>query len=188
LLNSFIFCTDCGNLCVRARLSWARKRSRCPHSHPLRGDLDARVCAGAQAAGSARRGRKGKTFFVCCSPLRGDLDARVCAGAQAAGPARRGGKGKTFFFAVILDGEIWTPEFAQAHRQLAHLAEEGKVRRSFFLFSSPWRSGRQSLRRCTGNWLSSRTRGKVRRSIFAVLFYMEIWTPEFAQAHRQWPG
>jgi hypothetical protein len=58
----------------------------------------------------------------------------VCASAQATGSARRGGKGKTFFFAVLLYMEIWTPEFAQAHRQLAQLAEEGKVRRSFLLF------------------------------------------------------
>ncbi len=31
---------------------------------------------------------------------------------------------------LILYAEIWTPEFAQAHKQLARLAEEGKVRHS----------------------------------------------------------
>jgi len=28
---------------------------------------------------------------------------------------------------LVLYAEIWSPEFAQAHKQLAHLAEEGKV-------------------------------------------------------------
>ncbi len=122
---------------------------------PLRGDLDARVCAGAQATGLARRGGKGKTFFFRCSPLGGNLGARVCAGAQAAIPDRRGGKVKTFFFAVLPYMEICKPEFAQAQRQLVQLAEEGKVRRSF---SFTWRSGRQSLHKSTGNWLSSQRR------------------------------
>ncbi len=81
---------------------------------------------------------------------------------------------------LILYAEIWTPEFAQAHRQLAQLAEEGKVRRSFLLFSATRRSGRQI---CANSWPTCRV-GKVRRTFSAVL-YMEIWTSEFAQAIRQ---
>ncbi len=116
--------------------------------------------------GSQRRERYLRRSF-CCSPLREDLDARVCAGAKATVPARRGGKGKTSFFADHLYAEIWTPEFAQAHRQLAQLAVKGKVRRSFLLFSSVWRSGRQSLRRRTGNWPRSQ-----RRERYDVLFLL----------------
>ncbi len=63
---------------------------------------------------------------------------------------------------LILYAEIWTPEFAQAHRQLAQLAEEGKVRSSFLLFSS--KPGDLNARVCAGAQAtgSARREGTVR--------------------------
>jgi hypothetical protein len=107
----------------------------------------------------AQLAEEGKVrHLLCCSILHGDLDSRVCVDAQAAGPASRGGKGKTFFFSCSpLRGDLDARVRAGA-LAAGPASRGGKGKTFFLLFSSTWRSGRQSLRRHTGKWLSSQRR------------------------------